>query len=187
MITRDDFPYLQELIIKNAYAVKNLRVPIFKAGTPFKHLILTGRNGSGKTTIIKSIVSKIQFDVTSADKHTYQIRNLKHWIEGNTDLDRVEEYNRQLAELKAIETFFSKISAGSPVIPDVFPSLKGVLVAFFPAQRLANVQRVSSPTVEDSYVVAIEKPKGIADFASHFKQYLVNKKVSQALLKLMGA
>ncbi len=56
MITRQEFPYLQELVINDAYAVKGLRVPVFEASQEFKHLVLTGRNGSGKTTILKSII-----------------------------------------------------------------------------------------------------------------------------------
>ena len=183
MITRDEFPYLQELIINDAYAVKNLRVPVFELGKSFKHLILTGRNGSGKTTIIKSVAAKVQFDITSADKHKYQIRNIQHWIEGSTNINQVEVYNNELAELEATETLFYQIGNN---LSDVFPSIKGTLVAYFPAQRVANVQRVTSPTIEDSYVASIEKPKGVADFANYFKQYLVNKKVSQALAQIEG-
>jgi len=35
MITRQEFPYLQELLINDAYAAKNLRVPVFKPGQEF--------------------------------------------------------------------------------------------------------------------------------------------------------
>lgn len=54
MIQREDFPYLQSFVINDAYAVKDLTVPVFEPGEPFKHLILTGRNGSGKTTVLRT-------------------------------------------------------------------------------------------------------------------------------------
>ena len=55
MIQREDFPYLQSFVINAAYAVKDLTVPVFEPGEPFKHLILVGRNGSGKTTVLRAI------------------------------------------------------------------------------------------------------------------------------------
>ena len=48
--------------INDAYAVKNLRVPIFEPGQQFKHLVLTGRNGSGKTTVLKAVMEVLQHD-----------------------------------------------------------------------------------------------------------------------------
>ncbi len=184
MITRQEFPYLQELVINDAYAVKNLRVPVFAPGQEFKHLVLTGRNGSGKTTIIKSVAAKIQFDISSSEKHPHQIRNLESWIGSATDNVRIEEYSQQLKELIATETVFKTnyIPSGD----NFFPSTKNVLIAYFPASRNAMVAAVTSPTVEDKYITALAKPRGVADFASQFKQYLVNKKVSQALAQIEG-
>ena len=184
MITRQEFPYLQELVVNDAYAVKNLRVPVFRAGQEFKHLVLTGRNGSGKTTVVKSVAAKIQFDIASSDKHLYQIRNLRTWIEGSTDLSRTAEYERQLASFTATETVFGP--ADDAAAPRVFPTTPGVLFAFFPAYRAANVQPVTTPTTQDAFVAALTKPEGAADFANQFKQYLVNKKVSQALAHIEG-
>jgi predicted ATP-binding protein involved in virulence len=184
MITRQEFPYLQELVINDAYAVKNLRVPVFQPGQEFKHLVLTGRNGSGKTTVIKSIASKIQFDVSSSSKHIHQIRNLRHWIESTTSLERVRDYSQQLKEFEATATFFRKADL---ILEDgLFPFSKNTLIAYFPAQRGTNVLPVTSPSVEDIYVAAVEKPSGDADFSRYFKQYLVNKKVSQALAYIEG-
>ncbi|MEJ7659526.1 MAG: hypothetical protein WKG07_07840 [Hymenobacter sp.] len=64
MITRQEFPYLHEFVINDVYPIKNLRVPVFEPGQEFKHLVLTGPNGSGKTTVLKklakSLVSRIQ-------------------------------------------------------------------------------------------------------------------------------
>ena len=184
MITRQEFPYLQELLINDAYAVKNLRVPVFEPGQEFKHLVLTGRNGSGKTTVLKSVAVKIQLDISDSEKHPHQVRNLKNWIGSTTDSSRIEEYSQQLKELTATETRFKSahISSGE----NFFPITKNALIAYFPASRNATIAAVTSPTVEDKYTTALAKPEGVADFAGQFKQYLVNKKVSQALAQIEG-
>lgn len=51
-------PYLKAIYVYNSYADKHFEIN-FEADensdTPFRHLILTGKNGSGKTTILKCI------------------------------------------------------------------------------------------------------------------------------------
>ena len=189
MLSNEDFPYLQKLIIQDAYIIQNLSVKVF--GSPrFKHLILTGRNGYGKTTVLESIAAKIQFDVSSTDKHPHQIRNLMYWLSGDITPEQEQQYKKELSLLKAVDFSFSyphkpwnehEVDKAA-----TFPDLAGVLVAYFPASRKSEVKAVETPTKDDAYVTALAKPRGTADFANSFKQYLVNKKVAQALAQLDG-
>ena len=55
MLTPAEFPYLRQLVINDCFAHQNLTVPVSGEGEPFKHLILTGKNGSGKTTVLKAL------------------------------------------------------------------------------------------------------------------------------------
>jgi predicted ATPase len=189
MLSCEDFPYLQKITIQDAYVIHNLNVPVF-GGPRFKHLILTGRNGSGKTTILESIAAKIQFDVSSADKHPYQIRNLKSWLSGDITPDRELQYRKELSLLQAVDLSFAyppkSSSEREANRTGTFPDLAGVLVAYFPASRKSEVKAVDTPTKDDDYVTSLAKPKGVANFANSFKQYLVNKKVAQALAQLDG-
>lgn len=187
-IPAEEFPYINGLHINDAFVIQGVHVPVFE-DTVFKHLVLTGKNGSGKTTILESIAAKIQFDVTSADKHLYQARNLRSWLEGDIDAAREKEYRRALKLLEAVEIHFSwprgdwNLTQGEP---GTFPLQKDIIVAYFPAARTARVNDVSAPAKEDAYVASLAKPAGEADFAKHFKQYMVNKKVAQALAQLDG-
>ncbi|MFN0033485.1 MAG: AAA family ATPase [Saprospiraceae bacterium] len=55
-MTEHEFPYLTSLHVNDCYAYQDFDIPI---GTgedkPFRHLILTGRNGSGKTTVLRGM------------------------------------------------------------------------------------------------------------------------------------
>jgi predicted ATPase len=189
MLSREDFPYLQKLTIQDAYVIQNISVTVF-GGSGFKHLILTGRNGSGKTTILESIAAKIQFDVSSSEKHTHQIGNLTYWLTSDNTPEQEQRFKKELSLLKAVDTFFSSARAhgnqASTEQPATFPDLAGVLVAYFPASRKSEVKAVETPTKDDDYVASLAKPRGVAAFANSFKQYLVNKKVAQALAQLDG-
>ena len=97
MISRHEFPYLQSLVINDAYAVKNLTVPVFQAGEEFKHLILTGRNGSGKTTVLQEFGSILL--VGSNHGKIYQISSVNHKIEvlfSNTSVNMIYERNSSM-------------------------------------------------------------------------------------------
>lgn len=49
-------PYLQEIYVNDCYASKDFRIEFpAKEGETVRHLILTGKNGSGKTTILQAL------------------------------------------------------------------------------------------------------------------------------------
>ena len=53
MITPEKFPYIKSIHVNDCYAYQNFDIPLFEyPDKPFSHLILTGKNGSGKSTIL---------------------------------------------------------------------------------------------------------------------------------------
>ncbi len=46
--------YISELKIKKVHHLNNITIPLSK--NKLKHLIITGRNGSGKTSVLEAIV-----------------------------------------------------------------------------------------------------------------------------------
>ena len=165
MISRSEFPYLQSLIINDAYAVKNLTVPVFQAGEDFKHLILTGRNGSGKTTVLRG-VNYIFYGRIS--KETY---NSATSFDGN------------------VEASFAKNNDGAfrRFIDGRDGQKNATVISFFEATRKIQVQDVSTVIRENE----LEKQLLQSSYnnqppAELFKQYLVNKKVYQVFDAMDG-
>jgi len=166
MITRQEFPYLQELLINDAYAVKGLRVSVFEPGQEFKHLVLTGRNGSGKTTVLRGLANNIRYrrDLYNPNapdeskvKPLFSIRNVVEHDNAATFFD-----NRKQVSL--------------------------IVISFFEANRHTSVKEVDTIVKEDALetqlITAAYSP--VQAPAEYFKQYLVNKKVFQVFDAMDG-
>ena len=55
-MTANDFPYIKSIQVNDCFAYKNFTIDLPNLnGKPFSHLILTGKNGSGKTTILRGV------------------------------------------------------------------------------------------------------------------------------------
>ncbi len=55
-MANETFPYLTSLHVNDCYAYQDFDIPIGEGvDKPFRHLILTGKNGSGKTTVLRGI------------------------------------------------------------------------------------------------------------------------------------
>ncbi len=171
MITRQEFPYLQELVINDAYAVKNLRVPVFEAGQEFKHLVLTGRNGSGKTTVLRALNDIIPIGRVAPSPIPY--------INASSSDKRVlasfvkhEGIHKELIFNLSNEQLFLYEPLG--------------ISAFFEASRKVQVKEVATVTREDILNTQLLQNQPSQSTAEFFKQYLVNKKVFQVFDAMDG-
>lgn len=54
MILPEDFPYITSIYVNDCYTYQDFNIDLIKH-KPFSHLILTGKNGSGKSTILRNI------------------------------------------------------------------------------------------------------------------------------------
>ena len=166
MITRQEFPYLQELVINDAYAVKNLRLPVFEPGQEFKHLVLTGRNGSGKTTVLRGLAEVLPYtwSNTSNIEAVLSKRLVPTIDETGTDGMGV-------------------ISTGKPQPLNH----SRIINAFFQIRRDAYVKDVSGVVNEKQLEHnAQEFQQYGLTLTPQFKQYLVNKKVFQVFDAMEG-
>lgn len=161
MITRQEFPYLQELIINDAYAVKNLRVPLFEAGQEFKHLVLTGKNGSGKTTVLRKI--KDILDGQIKDNYSNKATSRDNRVEAKF----TNHYNYVI--------FYDNILVQESL----------VVVVYFEANRTTQVQNVTT-VISDNQLKEQLAQTPYPSPSEFFKQYLVNKKVFQVFDAMDG-
>ena len=74
-------PYLKAIYVYNSYADKHFEIN-FEADensdTPFRHLILTGKNGSGKTTILKCINEELSSFFANTLQDSFYYNNEKN-------------------------------------------------------------------------------------------------------------
>lgn len=185
MLSCHEFPYLQSLIINDAYAVKNLTVPIFQADKGFKHLILTGKNGSGKTTVLRGLVEVMYYDSANSFTAETEINNLKDSLaSGQHPQDRIGRFQKRVDNLSKVKPIF-KSDNGS-----IYSGLERVntqiIISYFEATRRVQVKDVSTIAREDELEKQLLQPQPNQSPAEFFKQYLVNKKVFQVFDTMEG-
>lgn len=185
MITRQEFPYLQELVINDAYAVKGLRVSVFEAGQDFKHLVLTGRNGSGKTTVLKTISKIINHDTRESTPAQDYLANVKSVIANSLNYSEsaVANARKQFNDLARVELSFS--DHDNLPYRGLLKAKSQIIVTFFEASRRIQVKEVST-VINNSALESNIQKMGSNQVASLFKQYLVNKKVFQVFDTIDG-
>ena len=153
MITPEEFPYIKSLYVNDCYAYKDFNIELHDY-KPFSHLILTGKNGSGKSTILRSVNEKISI-VRPAGS-----------AKGNNVAPKIDiKY--------AANTHISQLGRGQPVI-----------YSFVKADRQFKLAKVNTVVNDKAFTDIISNKKTAEDFVKQFKQYLVNKKVNQAFDQL---
>lgn len=169
-----DFPYIKQIIVNDCYAAKNLTIDTRIEGSEFKHIILTGKNGSGKTTILNA-VAIILDKYKNENSIENKIRTLKALISQHPNNSQVNTWREELANLLRIELTF-----GNQNKAYLFTNKDEFLLSFFKAQRKVELQKVETVTKEAQFLELFNKNPGNENLIGRFKQYLVNKKVYQA-------
>ncbi len=160
-MTTEIFPYLTSLHVNDCYTYRDFDIPIGEGeGKPFRHLILTGKNGSGKTTILRGI------DLWMAQ---FQSSKLLRFISSAVTTNLMtNETNNPLSRLPVIPLFqFER---------DLIEHKNSFVYKFFHSQRKTNLGKVSTVQSETEF----QKKTTKSDLSNLLKQFLVNKKVNQA-------
>lgn len=177
---KDTFPYIKELKINDCYAYQNLSVVVNDdENIPFKHLILTGKNGSGKTTTLN-----------------FLYENLKQIVQDRIDVLQKLQLIRERDYAQFEETEAEYHLKNDTNIAPVFPLFSRdinfyinhkvqspVLLTHFLARRTVDVESVKTIT-NTSLIVDLIKEDKTTNFRQKLKQYFVNKKVSQVFAQL---
>lgn len=168
MITPDQFPYITSIHVNDCYAYQDFDIPLFdyKPEKPFSHLILTGKNGSGKSTILRGIAQCAMFSRGTNSKVA-----TNHWVQ----LD--------------FTNWYPTIADGYPNNNQLLPFGKGSLneqpslYVHFESSRIDKPNRVET-VIKDETLDSQLIESGADLSAKLFKQYLVNRKVAQAFSQL---
>lgn len=189
MIRPEEFPYITALHVDNCYTYQDFDIVLHNY-QPFSHLILTGKNGSGKSTILRALNN--YFDawripnqpLTSLPTLSEHIKQLKQLL-----FFREETYGSTDSTVLAFERELAKFSSITPIVninPNAFwtSHKNNLLYSYFPAKRSSEVALVDAPSKETEFIEKINTSDSTEFFIKKFKQYLVNQKIEQAFSQL---
>lgn len=175
------FPYINALQINDCFAYQDLHVTVnADDDVPFKHLILTGKNGSGKTTTLNFLyenLKRIVFqNIDIADKIQRNKNALSSGVSHSLATKTLWE-----EEIKKLNSVFPNFNHSV----DFFTKTKrtDVLLTQFSAARTTKLSEVKTASRNNDIAKTLNSNK-TEDFRKNLKQYLVNKKVSQAFAQL---
>jgi predicted ATP-binding protein involved in virulence len=169
----NEFPYISQLIVNNCYTYKDFKIPNEEL-KEFKHIILTGKNGSGKTTILNRINFLIKH-LQAGKTREQGINNLKGIIQANQTHGSRPGWEKEIEEYD--DLILAYLNGGEEFL---IKEQNNYIFSHFRAHRKVELKTVSTVTKEDEFITALTKQNTSDDFISQFKQYLVNKKVYEA-------
>jgi predicted ATP-binding protein involved in virulence len=183
------FPYIKEIKVNDCFAHQDFNI-LNKESEPIKHFILTGKNGSGKTTILNRI-NKIIVSCVSQINFLVVIDNLKRKIINNPNSSNVKLWEMELKEYEGVELKFGTendhILSLSKNMSYFHHNKNNFIYSYFKAHRKVNLTDVKTVTKEDDLRKILENGTNQQDlFIQNFKQYLVNKKVYEAFDYMNG-
>ena len=174
--------YLNKLVIEDVRGLHDIEINL--SDKKSKHLILTGKNGSGKTSVLDAIANYLNCLATSDNIKQYNniINGNKKRITPNNENSNelfiirknIEEYSFKLAQAKQGVDIVLNINRD-----DIFYKFKNgeFIIAYYQANRVFNVekpQHVEKIQLKETYEI---KENARKDFV----KFLLDLKMTQAL------
>ena len=153
-----NFPYITKIKVNDCYAYQNFEIPISKPNENYKHLIITGKNGSGKTTILNNISNLIHSFIKNNNNFTNY--NYKNHANKLFNINGKKQNLEVLFEQNQIAKFD-----------------KNFIFSHFSDERIEKYSNVQTLIKDEDITKKINSKK---EFSKLFIQYLVNKKAYQA-------
>lgn len=179
--------FLTEIIINNVRHLQNIKIEL--SCQEKKHLILTGKNGSGKTSLLMAILQYLQagvkdrnlLQVEDWEREISRLDSLLENIRGNPTDPSTDFLNRQktLSDLKRMRQPFEdlnmRFSAPDAAIVDAYHKSQ-YLITCLDAHRRLKLNPVKG--IEKVDLPAVAEPQ--QNEAQKFLQYIVNMKANRA-------
>ena len=178
--------YIKEINIRKVRHLQDLRIIVSPEEENRRHLILTGNNGSGKTSLLEAIQTYL--DSVSKDNEPYQSRNALMLYQGALEQARkINDQNLILQMKKNISLCEETIEKSTAGVDLEFSNETGeiksafdhgnFILAYFGATRAFHSpepKHVEKTILKDSYGIN-ESTRSI------FLSYLLDLKMTQAL------
>lgn len=175
--------FIKDVKIENVRHLKDIRIPL--SDEEAKHLIFTGKNGSGKTSVLEAMSDYLRLWITSEevaevlnDLRNLQDPNIEH--DNRIDVETwTRIYKKKLEKLGCID-FGVKIhfNCTDGMLRDCFKSGQFILSYYkderaFHAENTTHIEKIE---LKDKYLMT-EAPR------QEFIKYLADLKVTEALAR----
>ena len=167
-----NFNYISQIKISDCYTFSDFDIPA-KELKEFRHIIITGNNASGKTTILNRVALNLFLEQNHIIK-SKRINDLQSLIKRSPSSRSVEKWATELKDLTDIN--LSRLNNSF----DDFSTSDDSIFSFFKAHRKVVLRDVNTVTKESFFTKDLITKKNSDEFIGYFKQYLVNKKVYEA-------
>ncbi len=167
------FPYIKQIHVNSCYTFQDFDIPK-SPSEGLKHIIITGKNGSGKTTILNGIAHQIH-ELRNKKSKEEAVHYLKTLIQGNPNHSAIPQWEETIERLNILDLLFQDDSDSI-----LFSLVEEYIFSFFKANRKVELSDVTTVTREDDFYKILKGNNEVENFTSQFKQFLVNKKVYEA-------
>lgn len=176
--------YIEQIKINQIFHLRDIIIPINDEKTP--HLIITGKNGSGKTSVLNAIAEVLDKIKNDTGKSFLTNRDTKEYYENllkdNKDPTRILQYESIIKSVKkTIDDFYGKVDL---VFTDIDHFIReyqngNFIIAFYQADRKVKMSEPKNPTKPD-----IQRKWNIKETATHdFLNFLSDLKIQEALAR----
>lgn len=166
------FTYISQIHVNSCYTKQNFDVPK-SALNQFKHILITGKNGTGKTTILNCLGAQLN-ELKKGRSVENALNQLKGTLAANKSHAYVPKWLEQIALLEMINIKY--LSEEDTSIGN-YPNF---IFSYFKAHRKVEFRNVETVVKEDAITKTIQDSNESENFSSLLKQYLVNRKVYEA-------
>lgn len=180
--------YITNITIDKVRHLQDIQIPV--SDDSLKHLIITGKNGSGKTSLLDALADYLKAVTTSNDssaaerrlqKYLKNLENLEQNMQNDTLAYRLEETEKRIEGYRnQIQAAKSGLDAAFsiPVEEILFRYETGeFIVAYYRANRVFKTtipKQVEKVELQTSYAIDTEPRQ-------NFVKYLLDMKMTQAL------
>ena len=176
--------YIKRIKVNNIFHLRNFQISIEEDKSP--HLIITGKNGSGKTSILNAIVEHLDYIKEDVSKDFASLKdNLKRfqkWQKDNTDPNDTLSIERSVMYYQdRIKKYFGKVEIDFTDIDSLIRNYQEskFIIAFYQADRKVRMSEPINPTKPN-----IKEKWNVKETATQeFLNFLSDLKIQEALAR----
>lgn len=176
--------YIKRIKVNNIFHLRNFQISIEEDKSP--HLIITGKNGSGKTSILNAIVEHLDYIKEDVGKNFASLKDklkrCQKWQKDNTDPNDTLSIEQNVMYYQdQIKKYFGKVEIDFTDIDSFIRNYQKskFIIAFYQADRKVRMSEPINPTKPN-----IKEKWNVKETATQeFLNFLSDLKIQEALAR----